>query len=87
MFKRNLLVLLALTIVPPASAHQHSTAARHSSGCPVERARAAAAAAQAEKANAQVAERKAPTTITLTERVPPESSLWAMGQGSGLLNP
>jgi len=84
MLKRNLLVLLALATVAPVSAHQHPTATRHSAECPYERARAEAAAA----ATAQAARvKKGPTTITLTERVPRESSLWAMSQGSGVLNP
>lgn len=84
MLKRNLLVLLALATVAPVSAHQRPAATHKSPACPYERARAEAAAAAAVHA-APV--KKAPTTITLTDRVPRESSLWAMSQGSGVLNP
>ena len=85
----KLLVLLMAFCVAPASAGQRVAAAsaghriatppagHHDSDCPYERARQAAWAAQNE----------GPTTITLTDRVPPDGSLLGMGHGSGFLSP
>lgn len=62
-------------LVPPAGLH---------SKCPYERARAEAAWAAA-KAAAAVP--RGPTTITLTDRVPADSSLFSVGGDSGFLRP
>jgi hypothetical protein len=74
----KLLVLLLEFSVAPASAGHHAamvSASQHESDCPYERARLAALAEQD----------GGPTTITLTDRVPAESSL--SGPGSGFLAP
>jgi hypothetical protein len=79
----KLLVLLTALSVAPASAGEWNfrPAAYHDEGgCPYERARIAAAAA------AWTAEQKGETTITLTDRVPPDSSLF-IGPGSRFLTP
>jgi len=81
-----LVLLTAFGVAPATAGHRNPSAVanRHESACPYERARAEAAAA----ASAQAAlVKKGPTIITLTERVPPESSLWAISRGSGVLNP
>ena len=84
MHKRNLL-LATLVWVAPLSAEQHSGAVKHhSSACPYERAREAAAAAAAARVWQPP---KAATTITLTDRVPADSSLFSLGRESGFLNP
>jgi hypothetical protein len=79
----KLLVLSTALAVTPASAGEWNfrPAAYHdASGCPYERARIAAAAA------AWSADRKGETTITLIDRVPPDSSLF-IGPGSRFLTP
>jgi hypothetical protein len=80
--KRTLLVLGTIAWVAPLSAHQNAIADKHHSGCPYERARAEAAARAAQAALPPSP--KAPTTITLTDRVPAESSLFGWGGDSGL---
>jgi hypothetical protein len=79
----KLLVLSTALAVTPASAGEwnYRAAAYHDeSGCPYEQARMAAAAA------AWTAEQKRVTTITLTDRVPADSSLF-IGPGSRFLTP
>jgi len=78
----KLLALLTILSVTPASAGEwnYRPAAYHDSGCPYERARIAAAAA------AWTAQQKRVTTITLVDRVPPDSSLF-IGPGSRFLTP
>ena len=78
----KLLVLLTALAVTPASAGEwnYRSAAYHDSGCPHERARMAEAAAK------WTAEQKGVTTITLTDPVPADSSLF-IGPGSRFLTP
>ena len=79
----KLLVLSTVLTVAPASAGEwnYRPAAYHDDGsCPYERARIAAAAA------GWSAEQKGVTTITLTDRVPADSSLFT-GPGSRFLTP
>lgn len=79
----KLLVLLTALSVTPASAGEwnYRPAAYHDDGgCPDERARIAAAAAT------WSAQQQGVTTITLTDRVPPDSSLF-IGPGSRFLTP
>jgi len=74
----KLFVLLLGFSVAPASAGHHAAVASpspHESECPYERARLAALAEQ----------NGGPTTITLTDRVPPDSSLFGIGHESGFL--
>jgi hypothetical protein len=83
----KLLVLLTVFSVAPATAgHQISIAppAGLHSKCPHERARAEAAWAAAIRA---AAVQRGPTTITLTDRVPADSSLFSVGGESGFLRP
>jgi hypothetical protein len=80
--KRTLLVLGTIAWIAPLSAHQGAIAGKHHSGCPYERARAEAAARAAQAALPPPP--KVPTTITLTDRVPSESSLLGWGGDSGL---
>jgi hypothetical protein len=78
----KLLVLLTALSVTPASAGEWNfrPAAYHDEGgCPYERARMAEAASW-------TAPQEAVTTITLTDRVPPDSSLF-IGPGSRFLTP
>ena len=79
----KLLALLTALSVAPASAGEwnyRSAAYHHDSGCPYEQARIA------EPAAAWSAEQQGVTTITLTDRVPPDSSLFS-GPGSRFLTP
>jgi hypothetical protein len=87
----KLLVLsMAFSVAPASAGHcggGRCTAAAapkaHHSACPFERAREAAGAAAAAHTAAWT---EAPTTITLIDRVPPDSPL-GMGHGSGFLAP
>jgi hypothetical protein len=63
------------TLIPPAGLHAK---------CPYERARAEAEWAAAIRA---AGVQKAPITITLTDRVPADGSLFSMGGESGFLRP
>jgi hypothetical protein len=83
--KRTLLVLGTIAWVAPLSAHQGAIAGKQHSGCPYERARAEAAARAAQAALPSPP--KVPTTITLTDRVPSDSSLLGWGGDSGFLKP
>ena len=87
MYTLRLLVLLTIFSVAPAAAVPRTVmiapAGLHSK-CPYERARAAAAWAAALRTAPTP---KAPTTITLTDRVPAGSSLFGAGGGSGFLTP
>jgi hypothetical protein len=78
----KLLVLSTALSVTPASAGEwnYRSAAYRDTGCPYERARMAEAAAT------WTAKQKAVTTITLTEPVPADSSLF-IGPGSRFLTP
>jgi hypothetical protein len=73
-----LALMMAFSVTPATAGHRIATAAamHHPSGCPHELARLEAAAAQ-----------KAATTITLTDRVPADSSLLGIGRGSGVFAP
>jgi hypothetical protein len=91
----KLLALLAVFSVTPVAANHCrggtcvTTAAvskAHHSNCPYERAREAAAAAEA--AGITVAPSvKSETRITLTDRVPSDSSLLGYSHGSSFLQP
>jgi hypothetical protein len=87
---RNSLKLLALLMafsVAPAMAVPRTpliAPAGLNSKCPYERARAAAAWAAALRTAPAP---KAPTTITLLDRVPADSSLFGAGGGSSFLRP
>ena len=84
----KLLALLAAFSVSPAMAVPRTPliapAGLHSK-CPYERARAAAAWAAELRAVAPAP--KAPTTITLLDRVPADSSLFSAGGSAGFLRP
>jgi hypothetical protein len=78
--------LMALSVAPVSAGHcvkgpcaAAAPAVRHHSDCPYERARAAAAAAEAWQAP------RAPTTVTLTDRMPADGSLLDLGRGSTFL--
>ena len=76
----KLLILLTVLSVTPASAGEWNNPAaayQDASGCPYARARLEAA---------WVAQQKGETTVTLTDRVPPDSSLF-VGPGSRFLTP
>jgi hypothetical protein len=76
----NLLALLAAFSVAPATASQgfgRGPDGSHESDCPYVRAELAARSPPASE----------PTTITLTEPVPPESSLFSYTDGAGFLTP
>jgi hypothetical protein len=82
----KLLVLLMVFSVAPASGHRAVIVPTPAVvswsddpvACPYERARLAAAAAAA-------SDKAEPTTITLTDRIPPDAPL--LGRGSGLFLP
>lgn len=77
----KLLVLLSALSVAPASAGQWNSSAAafgDDTGCPYERARLAAA---------WEAEHQGETTITLTDRVPADSSLFDFSRGTSLPTP
>jgi|1186.fasta_scaffold844967_2 hypothetical protein len=74
----NLLALLASFSVAPATASQGAeSGGEDDSACPYERAELATSAVSS----------SGPTTITLTEPVPPESSLFSSTGGAGFLTP
>ncbi|MFL6727856.1 MAG: hypothetical protein ACJ8FS_15280 [Sphingomicrobium sp.] len=82
-----LILLMAFSVAPASARHGAATAAAvpavltwsdDSVPCPYERARLAAAAAAASEKGGQ-------TTITLTDRVPPDAPLF--GHGSGIFAP
>ena len=74
-----LVLLLGFSVAPASAGNQVSGASpsQHESECPYERARLAALAEQG----------GVPTTITLTDRAPPDGSLFGMGHESGFLAP
>ena len=80
----KLLALLVAITVAPANAG-HRAAGSKDSSCPYERARLAAQAAAMPVARPAPTP-KAPTTITLIDRVPSESVL-GLGHGSGFVSP
>ena len=85
----KLLVLLSAFSVAPATAGHRALAAEakhHHSACPYERAREEAAARAAAAFVQPVAAPKGPTTITLTDRAPADSSLLGLGRG-GFVSP
>ena len=90
----KLLALLAVFSVTPVAANQcrggscikAAQSKPHHSACPYERAREAAAAAEA-AGIAAAPSVKTETRITLTDRVPSESSLLGYSHGSGFLQP
>jgi len=88
-YSLRLLVLLAVFSVAPATAGSRTAlvapAGLHSK-CPYERARAEAAWAATLRTTPAPAP-SAPTTITLTDRVPADSSLFGATGGSGFLTP
>ena len=83
----KLLVLLTVFSVAPAAAGGRTALVPPTglhSKCPHERARAQAAWAAAVRAEAA---QRGPTTITLTDRVPADSSLFSVGGGTSFLRP
>jgi hypothetical protein len=89
----KLLALLAVFSVTPVAANHcrggtciATVSKQHHSACPYERAREAAAAAEA-AGIATAPSVKTETRITLTDRVPSDSSLLGYSHGSGFLQP
>lgn len=83
-----LALIVAITVAPATAGHR--TAGSKDSSCPYEQARLAALAA-AIAAPAPVAQtasrRKAPTRITLVDRLPADGSLLGLGRNSGFVSP